>query len=447
MAILGAMADPLRTLLQRPTGPTPASPQRPAPDPRDRAARDKQSAVPFQFDRLAVHAPSQKLLRNPRFADNAELQAVVRGSLAIAPGHRGPAVHALQSALIAAGYSIPNEWRISTYGPETAEAVALFNRAHGQDGTSLSASALQSLDQEAPLPGRVQEHYVDYERLLADGRFDVTIAIGYESKPVSAPDALDERESVSAFKHRNIQEWLKSRKFQRRENSEQPGHEHYVLETQIVFPGRDHKARSKKVTVQVNLIVPHKGAAAQFERALNESELTLYTGHARGGMGPDFDEIRSALENFVVGGYSRQRLPGALNSHAAGVITRHVNDLERMTRSGGWDQQKYRVWFFNACTSLLYLRGIRGGLLPVPMDRQNLDVFGTTNLVPSSAGALTSLTFLDGILQGQSMEQIVASMSKDVEKTLKQGSGASQAEVNRRSNPFFREGAADNPTY
>ena len=55
-----------------------------------------------------------------------------------------------------------------------------------------------------------------------------------------------------------------------------------------------------------------------------------------------------------------------------------MNDLEEMSKTGKFDKEKYRVWFFGACTSLAYFDELRGGILPESVDRSNLDLLGTT---------------------------------------------------------------------
>ena len=37
-----------------------------------------------------------------------------------------------------------------------------------------------ALDRAAPSKGVSEEHYVDYERLFADGQLDVTLALGFD---------------------------------------------------------------------------------------------------------------------------------------------------------------------------------------------------------------------------------------------------------------------------
>lgn len=283
---------------------------------------------------------------------------------------------------------------------------------------------------------------IDYERLLADGELSLTIAVGHESKDSKARSARP-GESVSANKARSVRTWLKKNNFARVEARQEPGKEHYAAERPITYPGKDGVPKTRSVKIRINLIVPREGAAKEFARALNESEVLLYTGHARGGMGPDFDGIKKKLENFVLGAYSKQHeggvITGSLNAHAKRVVTREVNDLERMTRSQAWTPDKYRVWFFNACTSLLYVNDIRGGLLPPDMGSENLGLLGTKRTVSAAAGAEATLAFLDGLLTARPAAEIVEDMNRQVARYHKKG-GMSDAELARRSDTYFSEG-------
>ncbi len=107
------------------------------------------------------------------------------------------------------------------------------------------------------------------------------------------------------------------------------------------------------------------------------------------------------------------------------------------------------IWFFSACTSLNYLDEIRSDLLPKDMDRSNLDVFGTTKSVPTVAGMGSALTLIDGILQAQTMEQMVASLQQNLERALaeqpKMTPSRLKSELREYRSSYFREGAGDNP--
>lgn len=298
------------------------------------------------------------------------------------------------------------------------------------------------LAEPAPAPLAGPQDAIDYERLLGDGELALTIAVGHESKDSQARSARP-GESVSANKARSVRTWLKKNDFARVEAKQEPGKEHYAAERSITYPGKDGVPKTRSVKIRINLIVPRRGAAEEFARALNESEVLLYTGHARGGMGPDFDGIKKKLENFVLGAYSKQHegqvITGSLNEHAKRVITRKVNDLEQMTRSRAWTPDKYRVWFFNACTSLLYVNDIRGGLLPPDMGRENLGLLGTKRTVSAAAGAEATLAFLDGLLAARPAAEIVADMNEQVAQYHRKG-GMSKEELAGRSDTYFSDG-------
>jgi hypothetical protein len=159
----------------------------------------------------------------------------------------------------------------------------------------------------------------------------------------------------------------------------------------------------------ITLVPPGTGAKASFAKGLNESELTLYSGHARRGIGPDFDADKSPYENFVIGVNSALHAAGELTSPSKVEQSHYVvgkkNDLEAMKEANTWDPEKYRVWFFAACSSIAYMDELRGGLLPEKMDRHNLDLFGTTQEIPIAAGLTPVFSNLEGILAAETMSR------------------------------------------
>jgi hypothetical protein len=78
------------------------------------------------------------------------------------------------------------------------------------------------------------------------------------------------------------------------------------------------------------------------------------------------------------------------------------------------------------------------------MDRKSLDIFGTSKVVPTSAGIHTSLVFIEEIMNAKTMEQILMAMSRKSAEVLRSRK-AGAAEIRAYSNAYFREGAADNP--
>jgi len=201
-------------------------------------------------------------------------------------------------------------------------------------------------------------------------------------------------------------------------------------------------------------VPPGTGGKANFAKGLNDSELTFYSGHARMGIGPDFDPDKSPYENFIIGVGSALHDKGRVKAAKDVALTHYVidkkNDLEAMKDK--WDPEKYRVWFFNACSSIAYMDELRGGLLPEKMDRHQLDLFGTTQSVPIAAGLAPTFANLEGILTGQTMEEIVRRMQAATMGALKKAledAGYSDERRDKvlkgyKGDLFLREGAGDN---
>jgi peptidoglycan hydrolase-like protein with peptidoglycan-binding domain len=381
-------------------------------------------------------------LTNPRFTGQPRLARIAEGRGALSAADDGPAMSAVQQALIALGFEMVRHGQDGRFGSETREAIGLFRSRRSMPGDQLSARALGELDQTAPPPGIQEEHYFDYERLFADGYLDVTLAIGYDEGG-SHTGALA-----------TARTWLTGHGFEQAEA--QPGHpERYRARRDVTYPTRAGNRQTREVIVRVDLIAPGAGAARQYGDALASSEVTMYAGHARRGIGPDFDEDRSPAENFVIG------IASAL--HAAGraveptqveqhhYVVNRVNDLEQMTARGEFNREQYRVWFFAACTTLAYFDEIRGGILPEGMDRSSLDLVGTREAMPLIAEVPETLAMLDGILQAQTMEQITRAMTRAGEATINAipdneiTPQERQALLQPMPNMLVHEGAGDNP--
>ena len=223
----------------------------------------------------------------------------------------------------------------------------------------------------------------------------------------------------------------------------------------VTYPDKSGTRVTKDIAITITLVPPGKGGEANFKAGLQESELMFYSGHARRGIGPDFDADKSPYENFIIGVGSALHAKGRVKAAGAVAESHYVidkkNDLEAM--KGSWDAEKYRVWFFNACSSIAYFDELRGGLLPEKMDRHNLDLFGTNQEVPIAAGLAPVFENLEGILNGETMEQIVVRMQNATIGALKKAlvdAGYDEARQKKvldeyKGQLFLREGAGDNP--
>lgn len=384
-------------------------------------------------------------LTNPRFASIPALRDIAEGRRILSTRDNGRPVKAVQTALLDLGYSLLRFHDDGRLGNETRDAVRQF-RVDQQlaPGADVDYTVLAVLDRVAPPPGQATEHFVDYERLLADDRLDFSISIGYDEGQSHVEDAESARK------------WLEGQGFTLSSGSPAEGDERYEMRRDITYPNAQGEQVTKNVLVTLRLITPGEGAARRFLETLNDTEIMTYVGHARGGLGPDFDDKHSARENVVIGAHSRLhdrpdtsvRTPR--DPYWRTIESERTNTLEEMTDRGAWDEHRYRVWLFYACTSLNYQDELRGGLLPPGMNRENLDIFGTNKAVPIAAGLEPTFAMIEGILHAQTMEQIVNAMQQRMEDALRAQPNVTspqlRAALREYRDAFYREGAGDNPT-
>ena len=179
------------------------------------------------------------------------LARIAAGQGALSSADNGPAVSAVQQALIAIGFEMVRHGQDGRFGDETREAINLFRSRRGMPAGDLTARALGELDQIAPPPGATEEHYFDYERLFEDGYLDVTIGIGY-----------DEGGSHTQ-KLQTARDWLAGHGFEA--GDAEPGQpELHRLRRDVTYPNRTGGRTTREVIVRVSLIAPGSGAAAQF---------------------------------------------------------------------------------------------------------------------------------------------------------------------------------------
>lgn len=391
-------------------------------------------------------------LTNARFTGNRVLEAILNGRIAaLSSAHNGRrgAVSRVQQALVALGFELPMHRADGSFGGETTEAIRQFRARHGpSEGDQMDGPTLAVLDRVAPAPGVQHQHTVDYDRLLADGRLDVTVALGATDETVARETSPGNYESterpVEDLEAERFRTWMTSHGFAL-ELLGWAGNEHWKATRSITWMGADGSQHTREVDIWINLVVPAAGAAREFRQGLSADEITIYSGHARYGSGPDFDAKDTAAENFRIGidramsAAGRRTRVDVARRHGVAVDEEH--DLMDMVNSGNFDADRYRVLFFNACTSLAYLDEIReqvGGT-------QNVDVVATRR--PSmfttleSGVAVTEVQrFLEGILAAESVESVIAGLD-EAQRQMHQGSG----ERFPRRGIFSSSGMGDNP--
>jgi len=378
-------------------------------------------------------------LSNPRFMGEPRLEKIAKGGPPLSNSDGSRTVKVIQQALIDLGFALVQHEKDGDFGPETQTAIRLFRERRSMPGDKLTARALGELDRTAPKPGAREEHYFDYERLFADGYLDVTLAVGFDENGAHTRMIEEARQ------------WMAARGFAAMSPEEGKPQE-FRSRRSITYPTRAGDRVKREVIVRVKLVPPGPGAKGQYAQGLKDSEVAIYNGHARRGIGPDFDPDKSAGENFVIGINSALHKAGRAVSPTKVEQSHYVvdkkNDLEEMTRSGAFDKEKYRVWLFEACTTIAYFDELRGGILPAQMDRANLDLIGTRKPAPLISEMASSLAMLDGILGAETVEKITDAMDKagaDVSNAV-DFTDADRREIRKMTKDLnVSEGIGDNP--
>jgi len=381
-------------------------------------------------------------LSNPRFTGDPRLAKIAAGGPPLSNADNGKTVKAVQGALVDLGFELVRHEKDGDFGSETQTAIKLFRDRRSIPGAELTARALGELDQTAPKPGKVEEHYFDYERLFGDGFLDVTLAVGFDEGDLHAHIGM----------LADARAWMKARGFTAMPPT--PGTpEEYRLRRDVTYPTKAGDRTTREIIVRITLVAPGAGAKEQYAKGLKDSEIAIYNGHARRGIGPDFDKDKSPTENFVIGVASALHDAGRAIAPSKVEQSHYVfekkNDLEAMTKAGAFDKEKYRVWLFEACTTIAFFDELRGGILPDQVDRSNLDLLGTRKPAPLVTEMASSLAMLDGILAGKTIEGVTAAMDAagdDVKTAITSLNAADHAELKRMTTSLHvHEGAGDNP--
>ncbi len=398
-------------------------------------------------------------LQNGRFATNAYLQAVAQGKKTLKAGSDKLAIKAVQNALLDMGYPLPRHLANGMWNAETKSAIQRFRVAHGLEGSAVfDKFALQALDQSAPEANLIDDKSVDYGRLFEDGKLTMTVGIGYDEN------------NRHIEKTKQMQEFLRNAGFAGEMGKDGIGT--YKMNKTFRYHNQaDLMPVEKDVEITVRVITPSTiNPKDQFGEALSQDDVTIYSGHARHGTGPDFDDKKSAAENFVIGVGSAlhdagvlKRPPGESRTWYQGhrktekLLKDRENDIEKMAKEGKLTPEKYRVWFFNACSSLHYLDELRNSeLLGDGIDRSNLDIIGSRSPVYSEANIRVVMVFIQGLLSMQSMGEMMGGMQQQMDDYAQK-----LTEEFKEEDPdfleyalkfynkelYFMDGFADNPLF
>lgn len=372
------------------------------------------------FDTIAVH---------PRFQGSTSINSIIQGKNDTLFKINDPiSIKKIQNTLNDLGYPLPKSRVSGKWDDETKNALQIFKQDHQISGID-DRDLILLLNDISPEINQKLNYTFRFNELIADKNLNITIAVGFE-------EDLLYLQLIQSLKG-----WLSANQFspQLIDGAKETYYAKKIIASSI-----------EPIDVFITFISPIKGAAEFFKQSLINDEIILYLGHARGGLGPDFDHKNNSSEQIVFGKGSKKhslpnsniKLPG--DSYYKTVVAKPINDLEKMENE--WDN-KYRIWFFNACNTNYYLDEFRNGLLPEFLNREKLDYFGSDNLTPIEGYYDTGLIFLEGIFKGASINEIVTNLNESNVVTINKLKKLypDKAKVfETRKKPYFAEGITDN---
>ncbi|MBP7273131.1 MAG: hypothetical protein KA974_04780 [Saprospiraceae bacterium] len=280
-----------------------------------------------------------------------------------------------------------------------------------------------------------QQHYFEYNKLLADGKLDIAIAIGYEE------------ENWYLELTRQMRGWIEGQGYGTLHQPICSGQDFYQSKKIITNPLTNE---TLPVEINITLITPATGSAKLFLSQLQSVEIMLYLGHARGGIGPDFDHKSNPKEQVVFGKNSALHRQGVLqlpqDNYYKTVVTYNENDLEKLLDA--WAGNHYRIWLFDACRTNYYVDEFRGGLLPYPLGAEALDLIVTNELTPIDAYFDTARNFLLNLFSGSSIEATLQNINEANNKflySMMKKIPKQKSVLQKRLNAIYMDGIEDNP--
>jgi len=318
------------------------------------------------------------------FVDPA-LRDVASGKKEIAKGAKGQDVGKMQEALQTAGYKLPKYGADGKFGDETIKALKKFQTDHClKDTGRLDKQTMEQLS-------IASTKFPEYDKLLADGKLNTTIAVGFDEGNSHKDQTKEVIAGLSKRGYTELDPNTAATDKAMGERFKAAGIDPAAAKADgVQYFTKTFKHDGKDVTSVVKLITPDTPQAKdKFAKAMGESEMVIYSGHGRYGSGPDFDPINSAKGNYVIG-----------KPYEAGhvALNRGPTDLQKTAMT-----KDYQLMLFDGCTTNYYLDDLRR----VPgKDSKNLDLVVSTGTLSWSTGTTDVFTMLDGVTSGQSINQI-----------------------------------------
>ncbi|MBT9560175.1 MAG: peptidoglycan-binding protein [Myxococcales bacterium] len=385
--------------------------------------------------------PKRAGLTNPRFKGDVVLETIATGIGALTKGQTGRHVHRVQLALaelgfvkvkatgvydadtitgvgaFQAGFNVPLE------GTQAGATETFSNGGEKQSGmlnpttmAALDAYASKTIpkDAEVEIPG-LPKGGPDYAKLFADGKLDITLALGYDEGGAHTnkrPVAIQYLTTELGFA-------MTDPRTATPDEMSKVGLDPKTADKEIIYFTRKmvSKTAGKEVAVTVKLLSAKDdgsdGAAIRdrFKGALENDDVVMYTGHARAGTGPDFDPHDKTDGNYVMGkGKNAQ-----YNKEIDGV----ENQLDKTNFT-----DKKQVYLFWGCTTEHYDKHLDkklGKSGEAGAKRDTKDIAVSNQPVYSARGLIGTLAFLRGMLaetDGATLKSLLdASMRTDIAKT------------------------------
>ena len=341
--------------------------------------------IPAQTPQQALTcAPPTAQQKARAFVDPA-LRDVAAGKKEIAKNAKGPAVGKMQEALQTAGYKLPRYGADGKFGDETVKALKKFQTDHClKDTGRLDKQTMEQLS-------IASTKFPEYGKLFADGKLNTTIGVGFDEGDSHKEQTKEVIAGLSKRGYTELDPNTAATDKARGERFKAAGIDPAAAKADgLQYFTKTFKHDGKDVTSVVKLITPDTPQAKdKFAKAMGGSELVIYSGHGRYGSGPDFDPINSAKGNFVIG-----------KPYEAGhvALNKGQTDLQKTAMT-----KDYQLMLFDGCTTNYYLDDLRRA---PGKDSKNLDLVVSTGSLPWSTGSTDVLRMLDGVTEGQSINQI-----------------------------------------
>ncbi len=339
--------------------------------------------IPAQTPQQTCASPTAQQ-KARAFVDPA-LRDVASGKKEIVKNAKGPAVGKMQEALQTAGYKLPKYGADGKFGDETVKALKKFQTDHClKDTGRLDKQTMEQLS-------IASTKFPEYGKLFADGKLNSTIAVGFDEKRSDKAETKDVIAGLTTRGYTQLDPNTAATDKAMGERFKAAGIDPATAKTDgLQYFTKTFKYGVKDVTSVVKLITPDTPQAKdKFAKAMGGSELVIYSGHGRYGSGPDFDPITSPKGNFVIG-----------KPYEAGhvALNRGQTDVQKTTMT-----KDYQLMMFDGCTTNYYVDDLRRA---PGKDSKNLDLVVSTGSLPWSTGSTDVLRMLDGVTEGQSINQI-----------------------------------------